>query len=448
VKKSVEAAAAVVPTKSAHDVTLLDPEICALATLAACFANIHRGMSKTAQIAQTMQQEAHLGVAGGAESGGVADVADGSVTGAAENISQPVPNLEEFGAQLRQVHILRFDYYWAQLQAAGARMSDQMQSQPRSLATLCALSDYYAAMSRGLNNAARVRSGLLSDEEACTCLADVLLNGSTTVQTSQGYPTVDDAVIWERWDTEPVNAFRWFKLYLRMQEKFGFRDFAHFQIYLQRGTQGIVAHTSKTFATPVDALCSLSVEGMENGVAEVLDEELGISSSLLAVGVLNPSSAVNRQELLRIRAYYHLFYWDLRVTQYDKWERAMLRRRSERRTAYLMDEQYAVFADVFGRVRERVIESANLLSPNDAVKALQDIAKMLRLTAGYSADKPINAARGGGMSDVAMISAESSRGYDVEINEAGDSSESDNEALGLRPQLVVNFIKSPHADVE
>jgi hypothetical protein len=52
------------------------------------------------------------------------------------------------------------------------------------------------------------------------------------------------------------------------------------------------------------------------------------------------------------------------------------------------------------------------------------------------------------MSDVAMISAESSRGYDVEINEVGDSSESDNEALGLRPQLVVNFIKSPHADVE
>ena len=436
-------------------VALLDPEICSLATLAACFANIQRGISKTAQTTQTLRQNASLRA-----DEAILEGAPGSVT--LEASAEPALDLEELEAQLRQTHILRFDYYWEQLQsvangnftAALRAMRAPGSADANALASLCALSDYYAAVLRGLGSAARKRGGLLSDEEACQALSDVLLNGSTVVQMSRGYPTVEDAVLWERWDAEPVAAFRWFKLYLRMQEKFGFRDFIQFQSYLQFGTAGVVAHTHNMFATPADALCSLGVEGFENGASEQLSEELGMSSTTLAKGILNPSSVANKQELLRIRAYFHLFYWDLRCTQYDKWERVLLQRRGERRAAFLLDEQYATFERVFGLVKARVVESAGLLSPNDAVKALQDIAKMMRLTTGYHADKPLRGESGtlGGRngSGVALVSTNGAfvdigEGGNSGVDEFGDPTDGEGGGLGVRPQLVINFVKSPNA---
>lgn len=438
-----------------QDVALLDPEICSLATLAACFANIQRGISKTAQTAQTLRQNASWCADETALTGGLESVS-------LEAAMAPVLDLGELEAQLRQTHILRFDYFWEQLQAiangnfttALRAMRSPSSADANILASLCALSDYYAAVLRGLGPAAREKSGLLSDEEACQVLSTVLLNGSTTVQMSGGYPTVEDAVLWERWDAEPVSAFKWFKLYLRMQEKFGFRDFIQFQSYLQFGTAGVVEHTAKAFATPADAICSLGVEGSESGAAEHLSEELGMSSTALAKGILNPSSIANKQELLRIRAYFHLFYWDLRCTQYDKWERALLQRRGERRAAFLLDEQYATFERVFGLIKTRVMESAGLLSPNDAIRALQDIAKMMRLTTGYHADKPLHGESGAFSGRNGLgATAISTNGTFVGVGEAGNSGVdefgnpigSDDGGLGARPQLVINFVKPPNA---
>lgn len=422
---------------TAADVT---PEISALATLAACFANIQRGIKRVAQTAAADVTQMVLSEEAESSAGeSAAEIATAKAAGA---------NLADLLAQLRQINILRFDYYWQHVQDNMARP----QGLGRELEELCALSDYYAALLRGMSPDARKRSGLISDNQAQMLLANVLLNGSLPVTTYCGFPALEDTILWDRWDSEPVSAYKWFKLYLRMQEKFGFRDFAHFQTYLQWGVGGLYSQATRgIYPGAADAACSLSLDGSESGVAESMLSELGMSSSTLASGVLDPSSAVNRQELLRIRAYYHLFYWDLRCSQYDRWERALLQRRGARRTSQLLDAQFTAFEDLFTRVRMRVNESVELLSPNDAIKALQDIAKMLRVNAGFCADKPntgaisvgFNADRAGigGVAGGAESANEGLGGFDGEDEFA-------EEGISDGPQLIINFIRSPYAGTE
>lgn len=339
------------------------PEICSLITLAACFANIYRGIIHEDTFAQIDD-----------DSG-------------------------EYERIYRQMHVLKFDLFWEMLgdqenqvnrnAATGqgrqvvtdgvAVDSDKQGPRDESesiglLEQLCALSDYYAAVLRGLPATTRAKSGLITDELAQEFLGEILLYAGIPVTSPNNYPMVDDSVFWERWDFEPASAFKWFKQYLKMSERFGFRDFEQFEQYLQRGTAGIIDSLGKQHATVAEASA-----GLNN---ETDDANDGVG------GILSANTFVSMQELLRIRAYYHIFYWETRCEQYDKWERDILKARAERRTTQLLDTQYTAFNTIFCKIQKRVEETVDLLDPNDAVKALQDIAKMVRLSAGFIADKP------------------------------------------------------------
>lgn len=342
------------------------PEICALATLAACFANIKNGVA--------LQKEAY----------------DAAI--------HPVSD-----------YVLRYDLFWSLLEERTEPPS------PDSLLNqLCSLSDYYANVLRH-GNSEKARLGGIGEAGAQSSLIDLILHGSIDVTKPYQYPMVGDSVYWERWDFEPAGAYRWFQLYLKMNEMFGCRDFTKFQQYLQYGASYAFGEAQ----TLTDPALHLAV-GMDLEIAEQV--VLGKSG-----GLLRNDSIVNVQELLRIRSYYHLFYWNERATQFDIWEQQLLKKRSEFRASQLLDTQYTAFAAVFEKVRERVLSTVPLLDPNEAIKAMQDIAKMLRLTTGYPTDKTPQQVSPGG-SYVAV------GGYtNDQVGSLVDGSNS--------PQIIVNFVK-------
>ena len=446
---------------------LITPEIAALGALAACFANIGRGLQGVSLLTSTSAQiPVTPGVIDEAvptqcpEPGAVnANVSNGIknlIKAQSQVQSQVQPQVQSQvqrnaeaqmrmpgGAaaqlnRLRQAFILRFDYFWDM-------MHNNTSAQP--LKSLCALSDYYAATLGGYQPKSAVDSGSdgnglqFTEFEIQQMLSDIMLNGSQTITDYMGYPAVEDSVLWERWDSEPAAAFKWFKLYLRMQDRFGFRSFAFFQEYLQCGLSKVLTKaTSGIYSRIPDAFASMGAYDDELENAE-LGSELGIKRTALVDGILNPSSVINRQELLKIRAYYHLFYWDLRCSQYDLWEKALLYRRGQRRANLLLDSQFTDLTELYEKVRARVCETTELMSPNDAMRALQDIAKMLRVTVGYYGDKP---GRPAPVSSVPQQYGEPDRdlavGEEVSNNEALDALLSNPESSKLFAELHIKAV--------
>ena len=227
--------------------------------------------------------------------------------------------------------------------------------------------------------------GVLSAQALATIPIDpdIFVNGCLAVDFSLGYPAIGNAIFWERWDNEPADAYRWFKCYLAMPENCGLRNFAQFLNILTTGSlipvNGRHYYGSRSAQANVDAISS-ALQRRAIAVGDVGDKGKG---ELQSAG-----SVVDAQEIARIKAYYHLFYWEDRCMCFNIWEATMLKERQARRSQFILDDHFTLFQEVFDKVAAHVSDSVDTMDPKDAIKALQDIAKMMRLSVGMPADKP------------------------------------------------------------
>ena len=223
------------------------------------------------------------------------------------------------------------------------------------------------------------RNGV-SEEDASDLVprvdAELLVNGCLSVDYSLGFPVLNDSVFWERWDCETGTAYKWFRQYLNMKVKYGFRNFGQFLALLTGTVKGEGGFWPAVVAAGPDAT----------------DEEASAGAGSTAL--VNIDELSGKQEIARIKAYYHLHYWEDRCLCYDLWEAAALKERRQKRSRDLLDDQFEAFTDVFEKVQARVVASIDSMDPRDAIKAMQDIAKLLRVNVGMSADKPADYVEG------------------------------------------------------
>ena len=244
-----------------------------------------------------------------------------------------------------------------------------------------------AGMLVGNGNGAALGTGAVGEQALASIPIDpdVFMNGCLAVDFSLGYPTIGNAIFWERWDNEPADAYRWFKCYLTMPENCGLRNFAQFLNILTSGS-----------LIPVDGrhyFGSHSAQARDDAISSALlrqaVEDKNAAKPNIGGTLQVSSSVVDAQEIARIKAYYHLFYWEDRCMCFNIWETTMLQDRQARRSQFILDDHFTLFQEVFDRVATRVKDSVEMMDPKDAIKALQDIAKMMRLSVGMPADKPV-----------------------------------------------------------
>lgn len=225
-----------------------------------------------------------------------------------------------------------------------------------------------------------VRRSGVSEEDASDLVpridAELLVNGCLSIDYSLGYPVLNDSVLWERWDCESGTAYKWFRQYLTMNVKYGFRNFGQFLALLTGTVKGEKGFWPAVVAVGPDAT----------------NEEASAGAGSTAL--INIDELSGKQEIARIKAYYHLHYWEDRCLCYDMWEAAALKERRQRRSRDLLDTQFEAFTDVFEKVQARVLSSVESMDPREAVKAMQDIAKLLRVNVGMPADKPADFVEG------------------------------------------------------
>lgn len=223
------------------------------------------------------------------------------------------------------------------------------------------------------------RNGV-SEEDASDLVpridAELLVNGCLSIDYSLGYPVLNDSVLWERWDCESGTAYKWFRQYLTMNVKYGFRNFGQFLALLTGTVKGEKGFWPAIVAVGPDATNEEASTGAGSAALVNIDELSG------------------KQEIARIKAYYHLHYWEDRCLCYDMWEAAALKERRQKRSRDLLDEQFEAFTDVFEKVQARVLSSVESMDPRDAIKAMQDIAKLLRVNVGMPADRPADFVEG------------------------------------------------------
>ena len=269
--------------------------------------------------------------------------------------------------------------------------------------------------------------------------SELLINGTIAVDFTQGYPVVNDSIMWERWDSEPTQAYRWFRQYLKMTEQFGYRNFGEFIRSLSSddaeipvvGNSRIGSNRTKT--TSAGGGAGDEIRTAENDI--LLD---AFASPQMPVTNDTGVTALDPLTITKIRCYYHLFYWEDRCLCFDTWEASALKERRARRSQWLLDDQYTAFEEVFKEVHTRVMDSVGCMDPKDAMKALIEVAKVLRTTVGLPADKPDEgaAARGaaGGLGGSTNVQV---------INNTTAASDMPGTAAG--GGMVVNFIKAPAA---
>lgn len=259
--------------------------------------------------------------------------------------------------------------------------------------------------------------------------SELLINGTLSVDFTQGYPVINDSIMWERWDAEPTHAYRWFKQYLKMPGQFGYRNFGEFIRSLSSNDTEIPAVGDSKLGSNRTRVTSVGGSG-------VMDDDILLDAFAAPQTPIENdlgACALDAPTIARIRCYFHLFYWEDRCLCYDMWEAVALKERRARRGQWLLDDQFTVFDEVFKEVHSRVMNSVGSMDPKDAVKALVDIAKMLRTTVGLPADRPEEgAARAAGVAGSTNVQV---------INNPAPTPESTGNVGGM----VVNFIKVPVA---